>query len=193
MVATHGVHRVPGARVRILRLVERVLVIGSGGAGKSTLSRRLAEAASLPLVHLDSLYWRPGWTPTPEDEWAAQVSELVRAERWVIDGNYGGTMALRMAAADTVVFLDLPRLTCLRRVVARAIRNRGRTRADMAPGCPEHLSSEFVRWIWSYPSTNRPRVHERLAEFERAGGNAVILRTRGEVDAFLRAAVESCA
>jgi adenylate kinase family enzyme len=168
--------------------VQRVLVIGSGGAGKTTLARRIATAASLPLVHLDRLYWRPGWVPTPADEWELQVAELVRGERWVMDGNYGGTMALRVAAADTVVFLDVPRLTCLRRVTSRALRHRGRTRDDMAPDCPEHLSWEFVRWIWSYPRTRRPRVLELLAQFERTGGDAVVLRDSAEIDSFLRSA-----
>ncbi len=162
-------------------------MIGSGGAGKSTLARRIADAASLPLVHLDRLYWHAGWVPTPRDEWERRVAELVRAERWVMDGNYGGTMALRIASADTVVFLDTPRLTCLRRVTGRALRHWGRTRDDLAPGCPDKLTWEFVRWIWSYPRTRRPRVLGLLADFERTGGNAVVLHDSDEIESFLRA------
>jgi adenylate kinase family enzyme len=168
--------------------VDRVLVIGSGGAGKTTLARRIAAARSLPLVHLDQLYWQPGWVPTPADEWERRVAELVQEERWVMDGNYGGTMALRLAAADTVVFLDVPRLTCLSRAARRAFRNRGRTRDDLAPGCPDKLDRDFVRWIWSYPRTRRPRVLDLLEAFRRTGGNAVVVRNADEIESFLRAA-----
>jgi adenylate kinase family enzyme len=167
-----------------------VLVIGSGGAGKSTLARRISEAAALPLVHLDRLFWRPGWVATPREEWERQVAELVAGARWVLDGNYGGTMALRLAAADTVVFLDVPRITCLRRAVVRALRSRRVPRPDMAPGCPERLDLEFLRWIWGYPRTRRPRVLELLAGFERAGGTAVVLRSRNEIESFLRSTGE---
>jgi adenylate kinase family enzyme len=99
--------------------MKRVVVIGSGGAGKSTFSRRLHAATGLPLIHLDRLFWRPGWTEMPNEEWRATNEMLVKAEAWIIDGNYGGTMDVRLAAADTIIFLDLPRLVCLYRVLKR--------------------------------------------------------------------------
>jgi adenylate kinase family enzyme len=167
--------------------MRRVLVIGCGGAGKSTFARELAARAGLPLVHLDRVYWRPGWTPTPPGEWEAVVRDLVTGDRWLIDGNYGGTLELRLEAADTAVFIDVPRHTCLRRVLVRGVRDRGRTRDDMGPGCPERWlpDLEFLRWIWSYPRHVRPRVLSQLAEFERRGGDAVVLRTTAEARAFL--------
>lgn len=165
--------------------MERVLLIGSGGAGKSTVARRIAEATGLPLVHLDQLYWHPGWIPTPDVEWEAVVRDVVAGDRWVIDGNYGGTMALRLAAADTVVFLDIPRLRCVMRVLRRAAQHRGRSRDDMSPGCPEHVSREFLWWIWRYPATRRAAVLALLADFERDGGRTVIVRNDGEVDGFV--------
>jgi adenylate kinase family enzyme len=168
--------------------MRRVLVIGCGGAGKSTFARELAARVGLPLVHLDQLYWRPGWTPTPLPEWEALVREAVAGERWVIDGNYGGTLALRLEAADTAVFLDVPRRTCLRRVVVRGVRGRGRPRADLAPGCPEKLPDlEFLRWIWSYPRHVRPRMLAQLEEFERRGGQAFVLRSTADARGFVDA------
>src|SRR5215208_1590330 len=97
----------------------RVLVIGSGGAGKSTLAARIAERSGLPLVHLDALYWRAGWVEAPKDEWARIVERLIAEPAWVMDGNYSGTLERRVAVADLVVFLDLPRLVCLTRIVRR--------------------------------------------------------------------------
>ena len=167
--------------------MRRVLVIGSGGAGKSTFAARLGAATGLPVIHLDACYWRAGWDPMPKDEWTRTVDALAARDAWVMDGNYGGTLERRLAACDTVVFLDLPRLVCLWRVTRRALRYRGRTRPDMAPECPERLTWEFVRWVWDYPRTRRPGILRRLADL--AGTKrVVILESTRDVERFLRAA-----
>jgi adenylate kinase family enzyme len=163
--------------------MERILVIGSGGSGKTTVALKIAERLGLPLVHLDTLYWRPGWTPTPSQEWARVVAELVAQPRWVMDGNYGGTLDVRLAACDTVVFLDLPTRVCLWRVLKRAAHYRGRTRPDVAPGCPEKFTWEFVAWIWTYRNRRRPRILERLRHL--VGRRVLILTSQGEVDRFI--------
>ena len=85
--------------------MRRVLIVGSGGAGKSTVAVLLGARLQLPVIHLDAHYWHPGWVATPRDEWHAQVAELVERDAWVMDGNYGGTMEQRLAACDTVVLL----------------------------------------------------------------------------------------
>ena len=144
--------------------MKRVAVIGSGGAGKSVLALELSRRTGLPVIHLDREYWRPGWEPTPEPEWEARVAEMVKGERWIIDGNFGGSMHLRLAAADTIVFLDLPRLVCEWAVITRWLRYRRHSRPDMAPGLHDKLDLRFVRWIWDYPSTRRPGILRQLAE-----------------------------
>lgn len=142
--------------------MRRIMIIGSGGAGKSTLARRIAEGLSLPLVGLDAHYWSAGWTPTSKAAWVAHVDELLRRDAWVMDGNYGGTMDLRLARCDTVVFLDLPRVVCLWRVVKRWMKYRGRSRPDLPDGCAERLTWEFATWIWTYPTRRRPEILARL-------------------------------
>jgi adenylate kinase family enzyme len=164
--------------------MQKVLVIGPGGAGKTTLARRIAGATGLPLIHLDSLYWRPGWQPTPAAEWEELVSELTSRPRWVMDGNYGGTLDARIAAADTIVFLDWPRLHCIWRVIRRRVEFAGRSRPSMPDDCPERLTVEFIRWIWDYPRRRRPRILERL-ERVRNGKHVIVLRDRAGVQAFL--------
>jgi adenylate kinase family enzyme len=164
--------------------MKKVLVIGSGGAGKSTFSARLAARTGLPLIHLDSVYWRPGWVETPKDEWRQSVERLVAGDTWLMDGNFGGTLERRLAACDTVIFLDLPRTLCLWRVLVRRLRFRGRARPDMTPGCPERLTWEFLQWIWNYPSVQRPKLLARL-EALRGEKTVVVLRSRREVGAFL--------
>lgn len=166
--------------------MQRVLVVGSGGSGKSTVAREVGARLGLPVVHLDRHFWRAGWVETPRDEWAEVVSALVAAERWVMDGNYSGKIDLRLARADAVVLLDLPRLLCLTRVLRRWSRYRGSTRPDMTPGCPERLDWAFVHWIWAYPRQPRQRI---LTAVHDAGADDRLIRLRstGEVDRWLAA------
>ena len=138
-------------------------MIGSGGAGKSVFSRALAAQTGLPVIHLDVEYWGPGWQPMqPEERWEARVRELVARERWILDGNFGGTMDIRLAEADTVVFLDIPRLVCLTAAIWRSIQYRNRERPDMTPGNKERFDPAFLRWIWGYPQTRRPGILRQL-------------------------------
>lgn len=165
--------------------MKKVLIIGPGGSGKSTLAIRLARATGLPLVHLDAHYWRPGWQPTPKDEWREVVASLVSRHAWVMDGNYGGTLDLRVAAADTIIYLDWPRLRCIWGLVQRWIRYAGRDHPARAAGCPERLTREFLSWVWRYPERTRPIILERLQRVPP--GTAVItLRNRREVEELLR-------
>jgi adenylate kinase family enzyme len=159
--------------------MRKVLVIGSSGAGKSVF------AARLPLIHLDAVYWRPGWIKTPNDEWTRTVDALLARDRWVMDGNYAGTLDRRLAACDTVVFLDLPRGVCLWRALRRRIIHHRRPRPDLTPGCRERLTWEFIRWIWEYPRKRRPGVLARLAAL-RPDQRAVVLRSSSDADNFLR-------
>jgi len=164
--------------------MHRVLVIGAGGSGKTTLARRIAEATGLPLVHLDSLYWRPGWEPTPREEWNARVAEVARRPEWVMDGNYGGTLDVRIEAADTIVFLDWPRPSCLWRVIKRRLEFAGRSRPSLPEGCPERLSFEFLRWVWDDPTHRRPGILERWSRV-RDEKSVAVLRNRAQVEAFV--------
>lgn len=164
--------------------MRRVLVIGSGGAGKSTFARRLGEKLGLPVIHLDRLFWHAGWVETPREEWKRKVEELCAGETWLIDGNYSGTLEIRLAACDTVIFLDLPRTLCTWRVLKRAVTYRHGRRPDMAEGCRERIDLKFLYWVWSYPSRRRPKILARLREL--SGGTRVfILRSQAEVERFL--------
>ncbi len=166
-------------------LGKRILIIGSGGAGKSTLAVQLGGLLGLPVVHLDAEFWHPGWVKTPDEEWHCRVSELVQADRWLMDGNYGSSLALRLEAADTVIFLDYPWPVCLWRVLKRVTGSYGRTRPDMAPDCPERFDLSFLKWIvWDFPRRSRAKLLERLAEGSD-GKQVIVLRSPKETEDWL--------
>lgn len=164
--------------------MKRIAIIGCGGAGKTTLARQLGERLGIEVVHLDVLFWRPGWVETPAPEWEERMRGLVSGESWILDGNYGGTMAIRLPAADTVIFLDLPRRVCLWGIVWRRFRYAERPRIDRADGCDESLDWDFIRYVWLWPHDGRKRVLARLAA--HGGQSRIIhLRSRAEMGRFL--------
>jgi adenylate kinase family enzyme len=146
--------------------MQRVIVIGPCGAGKSTAAVELGGVLGLPVHHLDRLHWREGWVESSRAELVETLAPIIAGERWLIDGNYGGTMAGRIARADTVVYLDYPTWLCLARVLRRLWTYRGRTRPDMAAGCPERFDPAFFLYVLTFRRGPRRRTEERLAGHE---------------------------
>ena|ERR1044072_1581350 len=164
--------------------MKRILIIGSGGSGKTTLAERLGEKTGIKVIHLDTLYWKPNWVRTDNDDWDRTVKELIAGDEWIMDGNYSRTMKLRMPAADTVIFLDLPRAICLWRMFKRVLRYYGKNRPDMAAGCKEKFDLEFLLWIWNYPNRTRPKVEALLKDFQDKI-KVIRLRSTKEVENFI--------
>ena len=168
--------------------MQRVAVLGPAGAGKSALAVELGRRTGLPIVHLDVLFWREAWAPAPRDEARHDLAAAASEDRWIIEGNFlpddPAEHDPRLERADTVIFLDLPRRTCLRRVLVRLVRDRGRRRPDLPEGADEGLDLALLRWIWSYPKTDRPRVLELLGHLdERVALHH--LRTSRDVSRFI--------
>ena len=166
--------------------MQRVLVIGISGAGKSTFSRQLAQRTSLPLVHLDKEFWQPGWKETPREQWRAKVADLITREAWIMDGGFGASLDLRLPRADTVLWFDYPRLICLARALKRVATSYGRVREDLAPGCPERIDLEFLRYIWDFNDKSRPQIVAMLAEHGRHL-EPIVFRRDGDARRFLAA------
>ena len=165
--------------------MKRVMIIGCGGAGKSTLARKLGEKTGLPVVHLDQIWWAPGsWQHMEREAFDDVLREEMDKPRWILDGNYNRTMALRLDSCDTVIYLDMPRLVCLKNWIGRVIKNWGHARADMAEGCAEWFDPEMAKWIWNFNKTNRGRYYDLLRNLE--GKQVYILKSRRQINEFLK-------
>lgn len=156
--------------------MQRVAIVGSGGAGKTTFSLTFARLTGLPVFHLDEYYWRPGWVETPRDEWRMVQRELVAHERWIIEGNYSTTFDLRFERADTVIVLAPARRVCIYRALKREIVNWHR--AVQAEGCPERFDVSFLHWLWRFPYDARPLLDAALARY--AGRCTVVELASGD-------------
>ncbi|TWT09109.1 DNA topology modulation protein [Planomicrobium sp. CPCC 101079] len=164
--------------------MKKIAVIGSGGSGKSTFARSLDGKLGIGVHHLDALLWKPGWEPTAKAEQRHIQQQLIEKDSWIIDGNYNGTLEMRLTAADTIIFLDMPRILCLYRVIKRRWQFRRKPRTDMAVGCKEKINLDFLRWVWQYPHTKRPGVLDMLYNLS-AEKTIIILDSPRKVQAFL--------
>lgn len=173
-----------------LSAMKRIMIVGGPGSGKSTLALRLAACLQRPVVHMDQIYWTPGWierSPAEVDRMALAAAE---APEWVFDGNCSRIWDRRAERAQMIIALDFPRHLRLRRVLWRSVRHFGRSRPDMAPGCPERIDAAFLRFCWNYDRGGRNRMLNLLERWRERRGT-VLLRAPAETAALLRAAGES--
>ena len=158
--------------------MKKVIVIGCPGSGKSTVSRTLHNKTGIPLYHLDMMYWNADKTTVEKSVFLERLSDVLEKDEWIIDGNYSSTMKLRMAACDTVIFLDYPLDVCLDGIRER----RGKPRSDM-PWIETEEDSEFIEFIKNYNEQQKPKVLELLKKY--SDKNIIILESREQADAFL--------
>ena len=158
--------------------MKKVIVIGCPGSGKSTFSRALNEATQIPLYYLDMMYWNADKTTVSKAIFMERLQNVLSKETWIIDGNYGSTMELRLNECDTVFFLDYPLEVCLDGVNQR----KGKPRPDM-PWVETEDDEEFLEFIRKYNTESRPKVIELLDKYSQK--NIIIFRSRNEADDYL--------
>ena len=159
-------------------------LLGPNGAGKSTLARRLGAATGLPVVHLDGLYWQPGWVAMERAAWRRTVENEIAKDAWIIDGNFGSSLELRLSRAQAAVYLDYSRAVCLAGVLRRVWTTHGRVRPDMGAGCPERFDLSFLRWVWDFPKRDGTHVKALLAAHPEV--RCVTLKNRRDAQVLLR-------
>jgi adenylate kinase family enzyme len=163
--------------------MRRIVILGCAGSGKSTLARRLGRRLGLPVVHLDRLFWRPGWTWPDITCFRARVAEAIAREAWISDGNYVLTsFDLTVPRADTIILLERPRWLCLFRVLRRSLFRR--ERPDLPQGCQEKLDWQLISYVWRYRKLGGPRVEAGLL-LHAAEVPVIRLRSEREITDFL--------
>ena len=161
--------------------MKKVMVIGCPGSGKSTFSRALHALTGIRLFHLDKMYWNADRTTVEKAVFLKRLTDAIQKDEWIIDGNYGSTMELRMKFCDTVIFLDYPTDICLEGIRER----RGKVRTDMPwTENADEEDAEFIEFIKNYNSQSRPKVIELLEKY--SDREIYIFRSRDEADGFLK-------
>lgn len=158
--------------------MQRVIILGNGGSGKSVLAREVSRRTGLPVVHLDPIFWRPDWKAAPREDARAVLNRALAADRWIVDGNWVSAGDVRFERADTAIFLDLPRTTCIARAARRSVRDRHSRRPDLPEGCREGLDWGFLKWMWNFDRDDRPQI---LARLHASPARLVHLRSPAEV------------
>lgn len=164
--------------------MKRIMVIGGCGSGKSSLSKKLSDKLRIPLFHLDQFYWQPNWVEMEKTRWEETVSTLAEKPKWIIDGNYSGTMDTRIKRADTIIYLDFPTMTCLWRITKRIYHNYGQVRSDMPEGCKERFDLDFYHYVLIFNITRRKGILKKIEALKKEK-EIFILKNDKETEQFL--------
>ncbi|RXT34471.1 AAA family ATPase [Bradyrhizobium betae] len=160
--------------------MRRIIVVGSQGSGKTGLSRNLGQKLGLPVVHLDVLYWRPGWKPSDKASFRTRVAEAIAGKAWVVDGSFSGlAFDLTLARADLLVVIDRPRWLCQWRILWRSAFDRDTTRPDLPEGCPEQFDWKLMREAWRYEVERAPVIEAERVQY---GPDVPVVRLRRDRD-----------
>lgn len=142
-------------------MYQRIMIIGSPGSGKSTFAQLLARELQLPLIHLDKLNWIDDKDTVSKEVFLERLDKVVSGSSWIIDGNYGSSMEVRLKRAELVIWLQVPRLVCLYRVVKRYLHSLFQ---DNPAGNPKSIDWDFIRFIWDFPESHQ-KTEELLKQF----------------------------
>ncbi len=160
--------------------MRRIIVVGSQGSGKTSLALMLGQKLRLPVIHLDVLYWRPGWKPSDMASFRLRVTEAIAGDEWIVDGSFSGlAFDLTLARSELLVVIDRPRWLCQWRILWRSVFDRDTTRPDLPEGCPEQFDWKLMREAWRYDIERAPVIEAERMQF---GADVPVIRLRSDRD-----------
>lgn len=166
--------------------MNRIMIFGFSGGGKSTIAAELGKRLGIIPLHLDSVHWLPGWIENSKENEREAVAEYIRNDRWIIEGNYRGVLwRERIEKCDTLIFVDVNRFVCLKNVVMRYFKHRGSTRPDMGEGCNEKLDLEFIKWVLYDGRKKRLKNLETVRFAQTLNKQVYILKNRKQINKWL--------
>ena len=159
--------------------MKKIIVLGCSGCGKSTFAVQLQKITKLPLYHLDNIWWKPDRTHISRDEFDKKLDDLVNRDNWIIDGDYSRTYEKRIAACDTVFFLDYDVEVCLQGIIDRV----GKERRDI-PWTDNKLDPELVKLVKNYEIEDKPVLIELFNKY--SDKDIIMLHSREEANALIK-------
>lgn len=167
--------------------MQRILIIGGNGCGKTTFAKKISDQLNLPLIHLDRLYWKDNWKSVSDHEFDELLLPVLHQPKWIIDGNILRTLPTRLTYCDTVIYMDFSSVRCVCGVLKRVVTNYGKSRPDMGGFCPEGFDKEelaFIKSVWKFNRNNRKRIYDLLEH--AASVNKIVLKNRKQAEQFLQ-------
>lgn len=167
--------------------MERILIIGNAGSGKTTFAKKLASKTGLPLVHLDAIYWTGDWEHISREEFDARLQQELEQPKWIMDGNFNRTIAHRLQYCDTVFYFDMPTWVCLWGITKRIFTNYGKVRPDMGGNCRERFDKQkpsLYKNVLRFNREHRQQYKNLLAAQKDV--NVITFRSRKQVNKYLQ-------
>jgi adenylate kinase family enzyme len=164
--------------------MNKISVIGSPGAGKSTFSKSLSKVINVRIYHLDRIFWKPGWIQITREQLMEKVKDVFKNDQWIIDGNYQNTLDIRIEESDVIFFLDYSLITCLIGICKRRFEFKNKKRDDLTEGCDEKLDLAFFWYVVMFRIRQRSMIYRKLSEY-KGGEKLVIFKNRRQAKRYL--------
>ena len=146
--------------------MKKIVILGCAGCGKSTLAKKLGSQLNIPVLHLDTIYWKANWKEEDSQIFLEKQIEMIKKDAWILDGNYRDTLDMRLKDCDTVIYLDYPRRTAIYGIYKRYFEYRNKPRDTIAEGCPEKIDKSFFKWVWNFRKNARPIIINKINEYK---------------------------
>jgi len=160
--------------------MNRVLIIGISGTGKTWLAKKLSDFFKIPVTHYDELAWRKNWKEEEQKIVEQKLKKIITQDEWIIEGFIHPAAKIKLQLADTIIYLDYPGWLAAWGGLARWWKHRGKTRPEMAEGCVEKFDWKYLKVMWR--RGERPEIEEAITGFEN---KIILLKTRKETEKFV--------